>query len=299
MKLNKLFFIPLLLSVLIFSCSKDDNVDDGTVPARDRAEQELADQEALKEYLETHFYNYEEFENPGENFDYTIRIDTIDAANADKTPLIESDLLQVKTITRENVDYKIYILKVREGAEDRPTFADSTFVSYRGELLNQKLFDNSVTPVWFDLTRVVTGFAQTMPEFKGASGYTVNPDNTVTFTNDYGIGAVFMPSGLGYFSTPQFSIPSYSPLVFTFKLYEVNQADHDGDGIPSWMEDLNNDEILGNDDTDKDLLPNYIDADDDNDRIPTREEIVKNEDGTLTFPDKDNDGTPDYLDKDN
>ena len=291
--------MPLLLCALLFSCNKDDNGDDGTVPVRDRAEQELADQEALQTFLETHFYNYKQFENPSANFDYVIRIDTINAANADKTPLIDSDLLEEKIVTRENVDYKIYILKVREGVKDRPTFADSTLVSYRGELLNQDMFDNSITPVWFDLTRVVTGFAQTLPEFKGASGFTVNQDNTVTFNNDYGIGAVFMPSGLGYFSTPQVSIPSYSPLIFTFNLYGVNEADHDGDGVPSWMEDLNEDEILGNDDTDGDLIPNYSDADDDNDRIPTREEINISEEGILTFPDKDNDGVPDYLDKDN
>ena len=299
MRLNKLFLIPVLFSVLMLSCNKDDDGDDGTVPVRDRAEQELTDQEDLQEYLETHFYNYEDFQNPSENFDYSIRFDTINAANADKIPLIDSDLLEEKIITRGEVDYKIYVLKVREGVKDQPTFADSTLVSYRGELLNQKMFDNSVTPVWFDLTRVVTGFGQALPEFKGASGFTVNPDNTVTFNNDYGIGAVFMPSGLGYFSNPQVLIPSYSPLVFTFKLYGVNEADHDGDGIPSWMEDLDEDQILNNDDTDADRSPNYVDADDDNDRIPTREEIVINEDGTITFPDKDNDGVPDYLDKDN
>ena len=293
-----MFFMPLLFFALLLSCSKDD---DGTeeVPPRDRGEQEIADQEALKEYLQTHFYNYEEFESPSENFDYKVRIDTIDAANADKTSLFESDLLEEKTVTRNGVDYKIYILKVREGQGERPTFADSTLITYRGELLNREMFDNSVTPTWFDLTRVVPGLSQTLNEFQGASGFTVNPDNTVTFDNDYGIGAVFLPSGLGYFERPQAAIPSYSPLVFAFNLFGVNQADHDGDGIPSFMEDRNEDENVENDDTDADRIPNYFDADDDNDRIPTREEIVINEDGSITFPDKDNDGTPDYLDTDN
>ena len=46
-----------------------------------------------------------------------------------------------------------------------------------------------------------------MPEFKGASGFQVNPDNTVTFNNDYGIGAMFLPSGLGYFANGQLDIP--------------------------------------------------------------------------------------------
>ena len=64
-------------------------------------------------------------------------------------------------------------------------------------------------------------------------------------------------------------------------------------------EDLNDDENVANDDTDEDLYPNYIDADDDGDFIPTREEIIIDEEtGEITFPDSDNDGTPDYLDGD-
>ncbi|GAB2778320.1 FKBP-type peptidyl-prolyl cis-trans isomerase [Salinimicrobium soli] len=298
MRLNKYLFASLILAVALFSCNKED---DGpvTVPERDRSEQEATDQEVLLEYLQTHFYNYEDFENPSESFDYQVRIDTINEANADKTPLIESNLLETKTVTWEGVDYTMYILKVREGVKDQPKFTDSTLVSYRGELLNQTMFDSSITPVWFDLTAVIPGFGRALTEFKGSSGFQVQPDNTVVWNNDYGIGAVFMTSGLGYFARPQAGISPYSPLVFTFNLYGVNEADHDRDGIPSWMEDLNEDMIIANDDTDKDGTSNYADNDDDNDFIPTREEITINEDGSISFPDKDNDGIPDYLDKDN
>ncbi len=45
-------------------------------------------------------------------------------------------------------------------------------------------------------------------------------------------------------------------------------------------------------------LANHADSDDDNDGIPTLEEIIINEDGSITFPDTDGDGIPDYLDKD-
>jgi FKBP-type peptidyl-prolyl cis-trans isomerase len=281
------------------SCEKDDDGPE-TVPVRDRAEQEIADQEALQEYLETHFYNYEEFENPAASFDYKIEIDTIDAANADKIPLIQSNLLEEKTITREGIDYTIYLLKVREGVSMQPKFSDSTFVSYKGELLDQTTFDSSGNPVWFDLTRTIIGFTQALTEFKGASGFEVQPDNTIKWNNDFGIGAVFIPSGLGYFSNPTSTIPAYSPLVFTFNLMGVNEADHDSDGIPSWMEDINEDTIVGNDDTDGDGSPNYLDTDDDGDFIPTREEIeIDPETGEITFTDTDNDGTPDYLDPDN
>lgn len=312
MRLNKFLITSLLIAVFATSCDNDDDPGPEPIPERDRSEQEIEDREALEEYLQTHFYNYEEFENPSEDFDYRIRIDTINEANADKTPLFQSDLLETKTVTRDDVDYTIYILKVREGEGMQPTFADSVYVSYKGQLLNGTTFDSAITPIWFDLpgyeTRgpqgqlvlaggTITGMSQALIEFRGASDFEVEPDGTITWT-DYGIGAVFMPSGLGYFSSARPAIPAYSPLVFSFHLLSVNEADHDNDGIPSRVEDLDEDGNLRNQDTDGDRISNYSDTDDDGDFIPTREEIIINEDGSITYPDTDNDGTPNYLDPD-
>ncbi len=298
MKLNKFLLLYLFLAAFTISCDKDDDGPE-VAPPRDRGEQEIADQAALDEYLDTHFYNYEEFQNPPADFDYRIQIDTINEANADKIPLSASPLLVPKTFTFEGVDYTLYVLKVREGAAEQPQpkFSDSTYVAYEGELLNRTTFDSSESPVWFDLTRTIAGFGQGLTEFSGASGFEVLPDNTVQWNNDYGIGAIFMPSGLGYFSSFQEGIPTYSPLVFTFHLYAVNEADHDQDGVPSWREDLNGNQILLDDNSDTDNAPNYLDRDDDGDFIPTREEI-SDEDGNIIFPypDSNNDGTPDYLD---
>jgi len=313
MRLKWFFLVSICFNLMFVACKDDD--DDGfePVPIRDRGEQAIEDEEALNDYLESHFYNYEEFENPGEDFDYTIRIDTIDENNADKQPLIESERLIVKTIERSDVEYTYYILKVREGAGHQPTFADSTFANYKGQLLNRYIFDQAVNPIWFDLPGydvlnnngqairrggTITGFAQALTEFRAATGYEVNPDNTVSWNNDYGIGAAFIPSGLAYFSSSSGRIPPYSPLVFSFQLFRVNEADHDGDGIPSWMEDLDGDGILFNDDTDEDGLSNHSDTDDDGDGTSTREEIIINEDGTIEFPDSNNNGVPDYLDPD-
>ncbi|MDT0644839.1 hypothetical protein RM553_18520 [Zunongwangia sp. F363] len=314
MRLKQLFLICTLFGLTFTSCNKDDD-DDGvtTVPERDRGEQAVEDDEALVAYLSTHFYNYEEFETPPENFDYRIRIDTIAGENSDKTPLIDSDKLVEKIVDDEDVEYSLYILKVREGGGRMPTFADSTLVGYKGELLNGNIFDqNMAAPVWFDLPGYITvnsngrlarfggvipGFSESLTEFRAATNYTVNPDNTITW-EDYGIGAVFVPSGLGYFSMGQSGIPAYSPLIFEINLYRALEADHDGDGIPSWMEDLDEDENLFNDDTDEDGYTNHSDPDDDGDGTPTREEIEILEDGTLVFPDSNNDGTPDYLDPD-
>lgn len=307
MRLYKLFIIGVLASTFLISCKKDDKNDIETVPPRDRGEQAIDDDEAILAYLQTHFYNAEDFQNPPANFNYVVNFDTITGDNANKSPIIDSDLLTTRTVRKDSIDYTIYILKIREGAGDKPTFADSTFQNYKGELLNRNLFDNTANPVWFDhpgtLSQANPGIAvvaltQAMTEFGEASGFSINEDNTVSWNNDFGIGAVFLPSGLGYFNASPPGIPAYSPLIFSFQLYGVNEADHDRDGIPSYMEDLDGDGVLYNDDTTSSGTPNYLNADDDLDGTPTREEIVINEDGSIEFPDTNSNGTPDYLDPD-
>jgi FKBP-type peptidyl-prolyl cis-trans isomerase len=298
MQLNKFFILSFISALTLISCEEDDNDNTPEVEIRDPEEQALTDEDSINEFLETHFYNYEEFENPSDDFDYMVRIDSIAGENSDKTPLSEEENLIMKTVVNDSIAYNMYVLKVREGQGQRPKFTDSTLVSYRGELLNLNTFDNANTPVWFDLTTLIKGFSAGIVEFKGASGFKVNPDNTVNFNDDYGIGALIFPSGLGYFASSQPSIPPYSPLIFNVQLFRVNEADHDRDGIPSWMEDLNENKNVMDDDTDEDQTPNFADADDDGDGTPTREEIIVNEDGTLEFPDTNGNGTPDYLDQD-
>ncbi len=307
MRLTNLFILMVLASISTISCKKDDDNPPETIPPRDRGEQAIEDDEAIIAYLQTHFYNAEDFQNPAANFNYVVNFDTIAGDNANKTPIIDSDLLTTKTVRKDSIDYSIYILKIREGEGDKPTFADSTFQNYKGELLNRNLFDNTANPVWFDhpgtLTETNRGIAvvaltQAITEFGEASGFSINEDNTVSWNNDFGIGAVFLPSGLGYFNASPPGIPTYSPLIFSFQLYGVNEADHDQDGIPSYMEDLDGDGILYNDGTNTRGIPNYLNADDDEDGTPTREEIIINEDGSIEFPDTNSNGTPDYLDPD-
>ncbi|TBW28346.1 FKBP-type peptidyl-prolyl cis-trans isomerase [Gramella sp. KN1008] len=303
MRLNKIFAI-CLMAFLVFSCDKDDDNGVELIPPRDRGEVAIEDDQEIIEYLNTHFYNYEEFENPAENFDYNVRFDTIAGDNADKTPLIDSENLITKTVNYEGVDQQIYILKVREGEGQQPTFTDSTLVAYKGQLLNSSVFDSNLkSPVWFNLSgyevrgsngivstvgNVIKGFSEGLEEFRASTGYEVQADNTIKWNNDYGIGAIFIPSGLGYFSSGRASIPAYSPLIFSINLYHVNEADHDRDGVPSYMEDLDGDGDPFNDDTDGDGISNHSDPDDDGDGKPTKEELG----------DKNGDGIPDYLDPD-
>ena len=132
---------------------------------------------------------------------------------------------------------------------------------------------------FLSLTNVIRGWSEIFPQFSTGS-YSGNPDGTTSFF-DFGAGVMFIPSGLAYYGTSTGTIPAYSPLIFSFKLYEIERTDQDGDGIPSYQEDLNDDRyvyvlnegIVNIDDTDGDEVPDFLDIDDDGDFFTTVGEI--------------------------
>jgi hypothetical protein len=79
------------------------------------------------------------------------------------------------------------------------------------------------------------------------------------------------------------------PLIFKFKLFAISRLDQDGDGIPSYLEDLNGDGYMKSFrvilcsmspmhyNTDRDGT--FLDVDDDADGIGTRE--ITAADGTI------------------
>ena len=313
----------LLASALLMNCKKDDGIEVTIIPPRDLAEVAAEDQATIQEFLNTHFYNYDEFASPPADFDYKIRIDTIAGANADKTPL-SADIQSMQiTVSPDqlNLDqtgdvvHTLYYLEAdTPGGDSRetPTIADSVLVTYKGSLLSGLDFDGTFSqPVWFDLARIqgpgggARGFTEALAHFKVATGVVANPDGTLMAENP-GSGLMIMPSGLAFFGSASGSIPAYSPLIFTVELFGLKRTDHDGDGVPSIDEDVNGDGYLFNDNTDQSdeekqfgglLTVNYLDTDDDGDGTRTRDEIVIT-DGVVSYPDADGDGTPDYLDPD-
>ncbi len=310
MKITKRIIVLLIGIIAISSCRPDD--DNGVIPERDRAEVDLEDQLELTEFLQTHFWNYEEFATIAPGAEFNIELDTIEGTNANKIPLI--DQVTSSVLNREGIDYTIYTLKARQGGGTlSPTFADSALVSYQGFTLDRQVFDGSSNAVWFDLNNVVSGFMEGITQFNEAISISQNSDGTLSFS-DSGVGAVFMPSGVGYFSRSQTGIPAYSPIAFTFKVRKVNITDHDSDGVLSMYEDLNADRNLTSpddaDNTDGDFFTtstgvsrfgfNYIDNDDDGDGVLTIfENPDPNGDGNPDDAiDLDNDGIPAYLDND-
>ncbi len=288
----------LALSVFIFSCSSDDDRND-FADVRDPNEVRDENSIEIETFLETHYYEIEE-DATNQNLRRLIFKEIEEGS--DETPIIESEFLDSKEVTQQGIDYTLYFLKIREGNQERrqPTFADSVLVTYQGQTITKNIFDNAPNPTWLDNTQLIRGFREGIIEHRGAGGFTENSDGTFFFDDDFGYGAVFVPSGIGYFAVPPpgSGIRSYEPIIFSYQLYRSRESDHDGDGIPSWLEDVNETRDVEDVDTDFDGVPNFLDVDDDGDGVPTRDEVEFDEDGNLIlpFPDSNGNGTPDHLD---
>ncbi len=314
MGVNRVFLLMVVIMMAISSCRKDDDPQVAVIPPRPLGEVTLEDDVAIRDYLETHFYNYEEFASPPVDFDFKIKIDTIAGSNADKTPLIDqvdSETINVSssafglTEVEDDVPHTLYYLIAREGVGENPTQMDSVYLRYNGFRLDGTIFDSNIlAPIWFDLPGTltqsnpgtITGFKEGLPKFKSGGAIIVNEDGTFDI-EDFGVGIIFMPSGLAYFRGTQPGA-AYAPLVFDIQLLIAETADHDRDGVPTKLEDLDGDGNLLDENTDNDGFPNYLDNDDDGDEIATKDEIIIDAEGNVTFPDTDGDGVPDYLDPD-
>jgi FKBP-type peptidyl-prolyl cis-trans isomerase FkpA len=302
--MNNIFKI---LSVFIFcfllaSCGGDEET--ATTPIRDYAEQYAADIDSIDDFIDTHYMTVN-----STNFDVTFT--EIPTGGTQQSIRTQTQYPLKDTLVKEDgIEYKIYFIKFREGDPvngKRPTQVDSIHIAYRGIRLTNDQFDGATNPVWFGLQDVITGWNHIIPNFKTGT-YTTSPGpNPITF-NDFGAGVMFLPSGVAYYNTGAGTIPSYAPIIFSFKLYELRYRDHDRDGILSkdernltdfspsntnvltrWKEDpFTGYDYDGNGtleiyDTDGDGVPNMLDIDDDGDGYQTKFEI-KNPITGLSFP---------------
>ena len=311
------FFKAILLvtfGLLVFSCNKDD--DSGGKKPEPYDEQYAKDFKKIDEFLRQYYMTVDPV-----TFDVSfkkIQTHGPDSLSIRKQTQYPLDSINVVNEDHE-VTYKMYFIRFRQGNNRSLTRVDSALVAYRGEYLYTKKekvnnvdveyiagqqFDQAQNPIWFQmynpltLAGVVEGWKEIIPLFKsGTSSY--DAGTGVVSYNDFGAGVMFIPSGLGYYSSSA-PLPAYSPMVFSFKLMHVNRVDHDQDGKDSYLEDLNGDgkfivkegvdDNTVDDDTDDDGRADYIDQDDDGDGVISKVELPRG--------DTDGDGKPDYLDTD-
>jgi len=315
----KLYIFLFAILLLGFSCGDDD--DDGViqVPEADRTEQQVIDNDSLVTFLQSHYVDASLLTNNSTILLNEIEINQLpedgELPNPNQNSLL-IDMVETLTTTYFDVEYEYYILKINQGgSENSPNFSDKVRVSYEGTLMDDTVFDSSSTPVDFDLTSTIAGWGRVLPEYNNAEDFLINSDGTVTYNNP-GIGIMFLPSGLGYYSAAAGSVPVYSNLIFKFKVFQSELNDHDFDNVPSHLEDLNADYDLTNDDTDEDTFADFVDSDDDNDGTLTIDEDLEPDsdltvdrdgdgdptndigDGDPTNDDSDGDGIPNYLDPD-
>ncbi len=295
MKFKNLKFSLYIITVfaVVISCKKDD---DSSVKfeERDRTEQQIADKDSLLAYLSTHYYNSSFFES-GSNRKFTDivikELEQDEAGNYLEMPNPDQNTLLIEAIethytTYLDVAYEYYIIRLNQGEGEAPKFTDAVRVRYEGSsVVSNQVFDAISTPSaiqlvgnGFSTLGTIRGWQLVLPKFNTAMDFDIDGNGNVNYQN-YGLGVMFLPSGLAYFSGTSTG-SSYDNLMFKFELLQYEQLDHEQDGIPSYVEDLDSDSNVNNDDTDGDGLPNYVDADDDGDGVATFNELMP---GTRSF----------------
>ncbi len=192
---NILFALTLIISA--FSCKKDRET-------HDAKQQAVKDNKALITYLETHYLDE----------DGALR-----TIKGSEKPIKEN--VKSKTVTENDIEYKLYYLTTHEGVGTYAKDVDSVYMAFSGMLLDSTVFQPHVSPKWEYLptSRFITGFKKGATLFKSGVLKT-NPDESFYFEN-VGQGYVFMPSGLAYRNRETSMIPKNSPLIFKLEIHDV------------------------------------------------------------------------------
>lgn len=273
--MNRFLKVISSVALVVFFAACNKNDDSVTIePPRNPVLQYQVEKPLIEEYLQTHY-----IASVDANFN-------VDIQPMPENPTTEISLwddqetypLQSKPVTLSGVDYTLYYIVLREGVNENPTLYDQIKVAYNGSLLDRRVFDSDPFPQsYLPLQSTIAAWREILPLFKSGNYVDIPGSPDPATYQGYGAGLLFTPSGLGYYNAAKvtnnnFTIPSYSPLVFSFKLYDVDWIDHDNDGIYTRFETIDGVDPA-NYDTDGDGIPNYLDVDDDNDTILTRAEI--------------------------
>ena len=248
----------------LYSCKKSE---DSGEKIREMTEVVPEDDQAIQAYLKSH---YCELDSDG-NIVLGAVGSTGKTSIWDRADLKRKEL---RVLDQHNnyITNTMYYVILREGNGQQATVADYSFVLYKAESLDGKVYDDGTLFTynnWMDLLGreasayrggTVMGFREAVAMLKAStSAITEQSNGKLVAPTDGGVGVFFMPSGITYY-TGTSNIPAYTPLIFEINLLKTERYDHDGDGIPS------------------------ID------------EIQHHQDGTITFPDCNGNGRVDYLD---
>lgn len=303
----KLYFLLISVAFVLFSCSKSEPT--ATVAIREFPVQYATDIATIEDYLKT-YYIEEIINHPGFTDDQDITLTKIpkDGTQAPIWSLLNSPTyptLLTKEVALHDIIYTVYYLKLRPDNDVNgvsPTRVDEVLTSYVGSYLRNDsstvegvttvdiettLFESVIYPQQtLALDRTIKGWSEIFRLFKTGTYVDDVSSNPASYLN-FGSGVMFLPSGLAYYNIPPTasSIPAYTPLMFSFKLYDIKRADQDGDGVLSINEDTNKDGDFTNDDTDGDGKQDYLDIDDDGDGYLTKNEIKKADGSTYAFDD--------------
>lgn len=272
------------MTLILFSCGKAD--DDITYEQlRYYGPQYATEKAMIENYLKSHYIE-QLVSNPGQPDDQDIKISPIPQGDTSKVALWDSPMLHYKDVDFNLLTYRVYYLTLREGVGESPSRVDEVLTAYTGYYLStdgsatiDTRFEYTPTPnAYFGLTATIKGWQEIMTLFKKGTATPGEGPNPVVY-NDFGAGVMFVPSALAYYNTAKatsdtsITIPSYSPLMFSFKMYDMRRLDQDNDGVLSIYEDRNGNGIFTDDDTDGDGTADYLDVDDDGDGFLTRFEI--------------------------
>ena len=248
----------------LYSCKKSE---DNGEKIREMTEVIPENDQAIQAYIKSH---YCELDNDG-NIVLGAVGSTGKTSIWDRADLKRKEL---RVLDQHNnyITNTMYYVILREGNGQQATVADRSFVLYKAESLDGKVYDDGnlfVSRNWMDLLGTeasvyrggtVIGFREAVAMLKAsASAITEQSNGKLVAPTDGGVGVFFMPSGITYYTCTS-NIPAYTPLIFEINLLKTERYDHDGDGIPS----IN--------------------------------EIQHHQDGTITFPDCNGNGRVDYLD---
>lgn len=307
----KFYFLVLFACISLFSCTEDET--GITVePPRAYDVQRDADMVIIEEYLKNNYITV--VDNPGIVDDQDVTITKLEVGDTEHKSIWDQTKYQLlsKEVLIHDIKYKLYYLVLRSGVGESPSNVDDVLVAYKGTYLRKstatETTDSVLSATFFEESRypqdflnlypigikngLITGWTEILPQFKTGT-YTINDNGTVSH-KDFGAGVLFVPSGLAYYNRGAGSIPSYSPLVFSFKLYEIKRIDSDNDGIFNYQEDLDKDGYIYDyrnkfnypttpvdekvryaHDTDRDGIPDFLDIDDDGDGTTTKLETKR------------------------